>query len=196
MQMTKIPLRSAEDVLDRMVQAVELVRQRLRRTTQALEEAKIDYAIVCGNAVAAWVVTIDESAVRNTPDVEVLLRPTDVPAAIDALEAADFQHRTEEGKHWFEDRQRSIPHRHTVRIYLPEDAGLTGADVHQIDRFPGYNVLKLEPLVTLNLVLYRLKHRVHLRDLIDVGLVDNTWPARFHAELADRLQQLLDDSNG
>jgi hypothetical protein len=116
---------SKKDLLDRMVRAVELVRQRLRRTTQALEGAEIDHAIVCGNAVAAWVATVDESAVRNTPDVEVLLRPADVPAAINALEAADFQHRTEEGKHWFEDRRRNIPHRHTVRIYFPADAGLT-----------------------------------------------------------------------
>jgi hypothetical protein len=38
--------------------------------------------------------------------------------------------------------------------------------------------------------------RVHIRDLIGVGLIDATWPPRFPTPLGDRLQQLLDDPNG
>jgi hypothetical protein len=37
---------------------------------------------------------------------------------------------------------------------------------------------------------------VHLLDMIGVGLVDITWPARFPPALAQRLQELLDDPNG
>jgi hypothetical protein len=37
---------------------------------------------------------------------------------------------------------------------------------------------------------------VHLRDLIEVGLLDSTWPARFPAELASRLQSVLDTPEG
>jgi hypothetical protein len=37
---------------------------------------------------------------------------------------------------------------------------------------------------------------MHLLDMIGVGLIDDTWPARFPAELAERLQQLLDDPDG
>lgn len=40
---------------------------------------------------------------------------------------------------------------------------------------------------------FRLKDRVHLLDLIGVGLVDATWPGRFPAELGARLQELLDN---
>jgi hypothetical protein len=40
------------------------------------------------------------------------------------------------------------------------------------------------------------KDRTHLRDLIRVGLINATWPARFPAPLGARLQQLLDDPNG
>ena len=43
------------EVWDRMVVAVEAVRDRLRRATAALEAAGIDYAVIGGNAVAAWV---------------------------------------------------------------------------------------------------------------------------------------------
>lgn len=38
--------------------------------------------------------------------------------------------------------------------------------------------------------------RTHLRDLIDVGLIDSHWPARLPAELRDRLQLLLDTPEG
>ncbi len=46
------------------------------------------------------------------------------------------------------------------------------------------------------LVAYRIVDRVHLRDLLDVGLIDQTWTARYPPELADRLQALLDDPDG
>ena len=38
--------------LDRMVRAVEKVRERLLRATAALENAAVPYAVVGGNAVA------------------------------------------------------------------------------------------------------------------------------------------------
>jgi len=46
------------------------------------------------------------------------------------------------------------------------------------------------------LVAWRDRDRTHLRDLIGVGLLDGTWPARFAPPLGARLQQLLDDPNG
>src|SRR5271157_6455837 len=52
--------------LERMVRAVEKVRIRLLRAATALEQAKVPYAVVGGNAVAAWVARMDETAVRNT----------------------------------------------------------------------------------------------------------------------------------
>jgi hypothetical protein len=48
----------------------------------------------------------------------------------------------------------------------------------------------------MKLTSFRDKDRMHLRDLIDVGQLDGTWPARFPPELADRLRQLLDDPDG
>ena len=54
----------------------------------------------------------------------------------------------------------------------------------------------LESLVRMKLTSFRDKDRMHIRDLIGVGLIDATWPARFPPELAARLQELLDDPNG
>jgi hypothetical protein len=47
------------DIFERMFRAVELVQQRLNRACDALRQAQVPYAVVGGNAVAAWVATID-----------------------------------------------------------------------------------------------------------------------------------------
>lgn len=56
---------AGETLLDRMVRAVELVRKRLLRATAALEAAGAPYAVAGGNAVAAWVATVDPAGVPS-----------------------------------------------------------------------------------------------------------------------------------
>ncbi len=68
-------------VFERMFRAVGLVKQRLDRTCNAFRNAGIPYAVIGGNAVAAWVATIDDGAVRNTRDVDILLREQDLDLA-------------------------------------------------------------------------------------------------------------------
>src|SRR5688572_28700282 len=77
----------------RMVTAVEKVRERLKRAAQALDQAGLAYAIVGGNAVAAWVSEVDEAAVRNTQDVDILIRRADLERVKEALAAAGFIYR-------------------------------------------------------------------------------------------------------
>src|ERR1700748_3755334 len=78
---------------ERMIRAVEKVRERLLRATSALEKAGIPYAVAGGNAVAAWVSRVDETAVRNTQDVDILLRRGDLDTAAVALAKAVFVRR-------------------------------------------------------------------------------------------------------
>jgi hypothetical protein len=94
--MTNVKL--SEFSLDRMVEAVKMVRARLRRATGALEELRIPYAVTGGNAVAAWVSTIDEAAVRNTPDVDLIVRRADIEGAARALVSAGFPRLPTAGK--------------------------------------------------------------------------------------------------
>ena len=68
-----------------MIRAVEKVRARLNRAVAALESAGIPYAIAGGNAVAAWVSRVDEAAVRNTQDVDILLRREDLERFLAAV---------------------------------------------------------------------------------------------------------------
>src|SRR3982074_520769 len=75
---------------ERAAMAAEKVKERLRRATKALDAAGVPYAVAGGNAVAEWVGRVDEDAVRNTRDVALLVRRTDLPAARAALETAGF----------------------------------------------------------------------------------------------------------
>ena len=53
----------SESGWERTVLAVAHVRDRLRRTVQALEQNAIPYAIAGGHAVAAWVSEVGEGGV-------------------------------------------------------------------------------------------------------------------------------------
>src|SRR5438445_13488281 len=76
------------EILDRMERAVAKVRERLLRATAVLNQAGIPYAVVGGHAVASWVATIDEGAVRNTRDVDLLVRREDLRATTTAPKQA------------------------------------------------------------------------------------------------------------
>ncbi|MDX1945360.1 MAG: hypothetical protein SFU86_08125 [Pirellulaceae bacterium] len=54
----------------------------------------------------------------------------------------------------------------------------------------------LKSLVQMKLMSFRLKDRVHLLDMIGVGLIDATCPAKFPSALGSRLQELLDNPDG
>src|ERR1700683_4890436 len=75
---------------ERALMAAEKVKERLRRATKALDDASVPYAVAGGNAVAEWVGRADEGAVRNTRDVDLLVRRLDLPAVRTALEAGGF----------------------------------------------------------------------------------------------------------
>src|SRR5947209_13377225 len=75
---------------ERALMAAEKVKERLRRATKALDDAGVSYAVIGGNAVAEWIARVDEDAVRNTRDVDLLIRRSDLPAARTALEAVGF----------------------------------------------------------------------------------------------------------
>ncbi len=66
----------------------------------------------------------------------------------------------------------------------------------QTDFTGEFSVVSLEALVRMKLTSYRRKDQVHLLDMIDIELIDSTWPAKYPGELGQRLQQLLDDPDG
>ena len=189
-----------ERVLDRMVLAVELVTQRLLRATKALESHGIPYAVAGGHAVAAWVAKVDPAAVRNTADVDLLLMREDLERAKTAMASAGFIYRHSRGIDMFLDGPEGR-FREAVHILF------AGEKVRQEDLLPvpmlaestpgdRYQVVGLEALVRMKLIANRRKDQVHLSDMLELEMIDESWLAKYPPELAARLQHLIDTPNG
>ncbi len=189
-----------EDVLERMVLAVENVRDRLRRTCAALESAGVPYAVIGGNAVAAWVSKVDPGAARNTVDVDILVNRADFDAVKAAMATAGFHHRQVMGINMFLDGPKGRPRDAVHVVFAGEkvrkEYSEPAPDLTAIDQHESHKLLALEPLVVMKLTSFRDKDRTHLRDMMEVGLIDSTWLPRLPAELAMRLQELLDNPDG
>jgi hypothetical protein len=185
---------------ERMIRAVEKVRERLIRATCALEDASIPYAVTGGNAVAAWVSRVDEVAVRNTQDVDVLLRRSDLEAATAALAKIGFVRRHIAGIEMFLDgpdaKARDVIHVVFAGEKVRPEYLFEAPDVAEAEQTESFRLLSLDALVRMKLTSFRDKDRTHLRDFLEVGLIDETWCVRLHPELAARLQLLLDDPHG
>jgi hypothetical protein len=186
---------------ERALMAAEKVKERLRRATRALDAAGVPYAVVGGNAVAEWVARVDEDAVRNTRDVDILIRRPDFPAARACLEAVGFIYDELLSIDTFIDGPQGKPSGGIHLLYAGEkvrqedDHSLP--EIDESERAAEFQVAKLEALMRMKLNAWRDLDRTHVRDLIGVGLIDATWPARcFPASLGDRLRQLLDNPDG
>jgi hypothetical protein len=182
---------------ERALMAAEKVKERLRRATKALAETGVPYAVVGGNAVAEWVARADEDAVRNTRDVDILIRRADLHATRAALESAGFDYQQLLDTDMFLDGPEGRPSGGVRLLYAAEKVRpehiTPSPDVAESERAAEFQVISLDALVQMKLNSNRLKDRVHLLDLIGVGLIDHSWLARLPAELARRLQQLLDN---
>lgn len=193
-----LPLWPDMTLLDRMVLGVERVRDRLIRVSTALEAAGVPYAIAGGNAVAAWVATIDVAAVRNTQDVDVLIRRDDLDRAADALGRAGFVRRHTAGLDLFLDgpdaKARDAVHVVIANEKVRPDYAEAAPDVVASIRIGDsrIRVVELEALVRMKLTSFRRKDQVHLLDMLEVGLLDASWAGRYPETLAERLQLLID----
>ncbi|MFY8199545.1 MAG: hypothetical protein ACOVLE_02670, partial [Pirellula staleyi] len=56
--------------------------------------------------------------------------------------------------------------------------------------------ISLPSLVEMKLNSFQRKDQTHLMDMLEIGLIDSTWPSRFSPLLAAQLQELIDDTNG
>jgi len=185
---------------ERMIRAVEKVRQRVLRATSALEKAGVPYAVAGGNAVAAWVSRIDEAAVRNTQDVDIVLRRSDLESAKTALAEAGFIYRHSSGIDMFLDgpkaKARDAVHVVFAGEKVRREYSAPVPDVSESEAAASFRILALESLVRMKLTSFRDKDRMHLRDLLEVGLIDAGWTDRFPPQLAARLQELIDNPEG
>jgi hypothetical protein len=186
------------DVWKSYTMALDDVADRLVRITSALRGAGVPHALVGGQAVALWVATKDPAAVRTTKDVDLLLRRDDLGPARAAARSVNMDYFETMGVGMFLDQKDPNP-RHAVHVVWAGEIVRSGdvvaaPEINERTSLPGdYEVVLLAKLVEMKLMAHRDQDRLHLRDLIDVGLVDRQLLAGLPAELADRLKVLLDE---
>jgi hypothetical protein len=150
---------------------------------------------------------VDDSVVRNTPDVDLLVRRDDLSSIKIALETSGFfgaGRRFVRGKGRIEmfldgpgAKARDAVHLIFANERVGDDSPEPSPGVEEIDPSPGdFRLLDLVALVTMKLTSSRDKDRVHLRDMMEIGQIDETWLERVPASLRPRLQALLDDPHG
>ena len=160
-----------------MVRAGVRVRDRLARATHALNAEGLQYALVGSSAVLAWIASVDESAIRFTNDIDLLVHRSDWVRLESALSVAGFTSQQTGRRFAFVDM--SQPNSHPLQIvFTGEHIGdsdlAKSPTLTEFVNFGASRVLCLKPLVEMLLVDHRINARVDVRDLIDVGLIDAT----------------------
>jgi hypothetical protein len=173
--------------------AVERVERRLRRVTAALDGAGIPYAVVGGNAVAAWVARADPSATRTTKDVDLLVQRGDLARVTAAFAALGFERQDLRSLVLFidpdEPSRRSGVHLVWADERVLPSYPIPAPSVDEAERDPeGFRVLSLPALVRMKLTSYRDIDRVHIADLLSVRLIDDHVRATLPPELLERLR--------
>jgi hypothetical protein len=179
--------------------ALDEVTNRLERICRALEQAAVPYALVGGQAVAMWVATKDPAAVRTTKDVDLLLPREELPRARAAALSVGMDYFEVLGVGMFLDRDDPNP-RHAVHLVWAGEKVRPGYEhpsptIAQRETLPGgISVVSLAGLVRMKLLSNRDQDRVHLRDMIDVGLIGRELLSGLPPDLAPRLDVLLTES--
>jgi hypothetical protein len=189
---------STTNLWEAYTMALDDLTARLNRICAALRDHSVPFALVGGQAVVLWVSTRDPAAVRTTKDVDILLERGDLPRARAAARTAEMDYFEVMGVGMFLDRDDPNP-RHAVhlvwageRVRPENELPAPPVDERQ-ELSPGMPVVSLAGLVRMKLSAYRDRDRVHLTDMIEVGLVGREMLAGLTPELARRLEVLLSE---
>jgi hypothetical protein len=175
--------------------AIERIQQRLRRTAAALDAAGVPYAVVGGNAAAAWVGRVDPGATRAAKDVDILARRADAPRVTAALTALgltreDLRDAVLSADPEEPSRKSGV---HLVRAGERPRPSYTAPspDVGESERDPeGFAVVSLAALVRMELTSFRDIDRVRVADAPGVGPITPAVGAGLPAELRARLDEV------
>ncbi len=177
------------------VQAIESVNRLLKTTTTALDAATIDYAVIGGFAVAAWVATIDAGGVRATKNVDLLMKRQDWSRASDVLLDHDLVPVEIHGVHMFLDAKNPNPKTsvHVVmagELVRPHEAH-PAPDLDSRQLFDsGYYVIGLPELVEMKLQAHRRVDQLHIEDMLRTGVIRQALADRLPQDLRARLEHI------
>lgn len=179
----------------RYFMAVERVEKLLRAVTGALDAAGVRYAVIGGNAVAAWVASKDAGATRNTKDVDLLLDRVDLARVDAAVSPAGLYLDSVGDISVLLDRADPLPSKGVHIIFAGERVRKT--DPHTAPPLDasvrsdlGFQVVDLPSLLKMKLIAFRRHDQVHIEDMIRVGLLTPEIRAQIPADLLPRLEEI------
>jgi len=146
------------------------------------------------------VAQVDEAAVRTTRDVDILINREDLPDVRAAMHLAGFIYRHVKSIDTFLDgpdaKARDAVHVMFAGEKVRPEYELPAPSTDEAVEIKKHRTIALEALVRMKLSSYRDKDRMHLRDMIEVGLIDASWLSQLIPQHSERLQQLIDDPDG
>ncbi len=175
--------------------AVDRVEKRLRRVTAALDAADIGYAVIGGNAVAAWVARVDPSATRATKDVDLLVERADLDRITEVMDGLGFGRHDMRSLVLFTDPEEPSKRAGVQLVWANEKVqpsyALPAPSTNETVRDPeGPLVLDLPALVRMKLTSFRDIDRVHIADMHSVGLIDHALRSTLPDQLRERLNEV------
>jgi len=194
------PTKMASTGYSSFVMAMDRVEKRLRQVSAALDAEGIPYAVVGGNAVAAWVARIDPAATRATKDVDLLVRQDDDQRISRVMARLGFTREDLRRPVLFIDPQepskRCGVHLVWADTLIRPSYVCPSPSVVEAVRDPeGFAVLDLPALVRMKLTSNRDIDRVHVADLAQVGLIDEALVSALPEELRERLVAILNSQD-
>lgn len=179
--------------------AIERSQQCRRKVTAALDAARVPYALVGGNAVAAWVARVDPGATRATRNIDLLVRRADTPKVSAAITALGFSREDLRDIVLFidpdEPSKKSGVHLVWAQERIRPSYTVPSPSVDDAVRDPeGFLVVSLPALVRMKLTSFRDIDRVHIADMLSVGLIDSACRSTLPPDLLARLEQVERDA--
>ena len=177
------------------IMAVDRVEQRLRRVTAALDAAGVGYAVIGGNAVAAWVGRVDPSATRATKDVDILVERETASRLTEVMRGLGYLQEEIIGVRVFIDPDepsvRSGIHVVWADEIVRPEYSIPAPSIHEAEIDPqGFRVVNVPALVRMKLTSFRPIDQAHVQDLMSVGLIDNAVRSSLPPALRERLRQV------
>jgi hypothetical protein len=174
---------------------VQQLLDTVRRLTQALTEAGIEYRVIGGVAVFLHVHQRDPLAARSTRDVDIVVDRAQLGAIAEAVRPFGFTYRHAAGVDMLVDARepgaRSAVHLVFVRERVrPEYVEPVPDFSPPAQTAEGVLLAPVADLVRMKLTSYRLKDRVHIQDLDGVGLITLDVEAGLSDVLRERLREV------
>jgi hypothetical protein len=174
---------------------VEQLFQVMKRFTDALSQAGIEYRIIGGMAVFLHVRDRQAMAARLTNDVDAAVKRTDLQAIIRAVEPFGFKHRHAAGIDMLVDASkptaRSVIHLVFVGEKVRKEYFEPVPDFSPpVKTVEGALIAPVADLVRMKLTSFRLKDRVHIQDMDGVGLITREIEAQLPELLRQRLAEV------